>query len=121
MRGQELPISTIVLIVVAIIILVLAIFFIVLPIAGVSFGSSPSTNMTSFTFNCQTYCGQPSNNNNVPANTEFCTSTINYGGQTYHCYNSSNGKVIATCAYTADNGTYFSNVDSFCCRRTGSC
>lgn len=122
MRGQELPVSTIVLIVLALIILVAAIFFIVLPIYNTPTNNTPSTNMSSFEFNCQTYCGQPTNNNNAPSSTEFCTKTLNYQGATYHCYDTYDGNTnpIATCAYLADNGTYFSHVDQVCCGG-GSC
>lgn len=122
MRGQGLPITSVILIIMAIIILIFALVFIILPIVGVGTPPAPDTNMSSFTFNCQTYCGQPNSpTNDIPANSKFCTSAINYQGTTYHCYDSYAGKTIATCSYTAYNGTFFSTVNAACCTGTGKC
>ncbi|MCL5101640.1 MAG: hypothetical protein M1348_03465 [Candidatus Parvarchaeota archaeon] len=114
MKGQGLPITAVILIILAIMILVLALIFIILPILGFGSPSPPNTSMTSFAFNCQTsYCGQPSNgasNNNNRFDTKFCTAQITYQGKIYNCYSSYSSKVIATCSYTADNGTYFQNI-----------
>jgi hypothetical protein len=71
--------------------------------------------MASFTFNCATYCGQPASANNIPADTYFCKDTIDYNGTIYHCYDVFEGKQIATCSYTAQNGTRWSDIGSVEC------
>ncbi len=112
MKGQELPISTIVLIVLAIIILVLALVLIVLPITKTPTPSSSAVNnITTFTFDCSTYCEQ-SSGMNVPANTPFCKASVVYpkGGTTYYCWSTYNGKQIATCTDYADNGSVYENL-----------
>ncbi len=118
MKGQELPINTIVLIVLVLVILVLALIFIVLPIARTPVPTSSPGNMTTFTFDCSTACGQPQTSaNNNPANTEFCADTITYQGTVYHCYSTYGGKTIATCSYQAYNGTFYNDIGSVTCSK----
>jgi hypothetical protein len=115
MKGQGLPTSTMVLIIMSIVILVFAIIFIIIPILHTSTPTPPSTAMSSFVFNCATYCGQPASLNNIPSNTYFCTKTLDYNGTIYHCYDPYGGKPISTCSYTSQNGTVWNNLDAATC------
>jgi len=108
-KAQELPVSTIILIVIAIIVLILVMVFIIVPdIHGVkifSNTSAPSGAMSSFKYDCSVYCGSASNN--TPADTRFCTASIDYQGNIYHCYSQYDGAYIydkGVCTYTASNG-----------------
>lgn len=103
MRAQELPISTIVLIILALVILVLAIVFIVIPISKPSIppANNNSTTLQEFTFNCQVSpsCPQSPSTNVIPSSTGYCSATTSGG---LHCYSPQIG---ATCQYQDPNGT----------------
>lgn len=113
MRAQELPTSTILLIVLAIIVLVLVFIFVLHPVS--LFGlPSPSLNLTSFVHNCQIDCDTATSNN--PANTAYCKDTMIYQGNLIHCYNiTSSGNIgKGSCTYTADNGSLITANSSTC-------
>ncbi len=84
MKGQGLPVSTLIIILLAILILVLVVVFVILPISKTS-GSitPPSSNVSSFQFTCSTDCSLASSPN--PASTSFCTATMP-GYSSLHCY-----------------------------------
>ncbi len=108
MKGQELPINVVVLIIIALIILVLAIFFIVLPIlhTPVQNTNTTQTGFAQFQLNCGSYCPPPETQNLAPPQTQFCTAT--YGN--FHCWSPYNGGYVydgGSCAYQAANGTRF--------------
>ncbi len=106
---NKIYIYIIVVIVIAIIVLILVMVFIIVPdIHGVkifSNTSAPSGAMSSFKYDCSVYCGSASNN--TPADTRFCTASIDYQGNIYHCYSQYDGAYIydkGVCTYTASNG-----------------
>ncbi len=98
-KGQELPVSAIVIIILALVILVLAIIFIILPISKTSSSiTPPSTNISAFEFTCSTACSLANNPN--PANTNFCTDTMP-GYSSLHCYS----KIPGTSSYFYGSGS----------------
>lgn len=118
MRGQGLPISAVVLIIIAVSVLVLALVFIVFPIAHFHTSPPPNDSLQTFTLNCETGCGQiwpasGATTNDNPIDTTFCQDT--YDG--YNCYSTAAGETspIATCTYTADNGKTWSDLDAASC------
>ncbi|MCL4399316.1 hypothetical protein M1293_02305 [Candidatus Parvarchaeota archaeon] len=106
MKAQELPVSTIVLIVMGLVILVLALVFIVLPAATTHFPAPQATNISAFAIYCEHYCSIAVNP--TPAYTLFCQATAVQDGQTYHCYSEYQGSYIyppdGVCNYTTYNG-----------------
>ncbi len=122
MKGQELPINTIVLIVLVLIILVLALVFIVLPIARTPTPSPQSiSSIETFTESCSTYCYNAANSQagDAPWNTQFCTATTAYQGHTYHCYSDSpsTSTPIYECGYEAYNGTFYTDIGQIICSK----
>ncbi len=101
MKGQGLPISSVILIIIAIVVLILAIVFIILPIFKFSPPSPQNGDIQTFIHNCGDYCYEASTNPAYYTN-QFCTASLTYQGTTYYCYQSN---VYGTCSYKAPNGT----------------
>ena len=106
MKGQEIGISTVILIALGLIVLVLVIVFVILPITR--FSPPPSNyNLTEFQHTCQVDCGIATQDS--PSTTQFCQATAYLNGQILHCYSQfapnqyiyDNGQ----CVYIAKNGT----------------
>ncbi len=83
MRGQGLPITSVILIIIAILVLILAIIFIILPILKFNPPSPQNGDLQTFTHNCGDYCYEAQVNQSY-AN-KFCTATLTYQGTTYSC------------------------------------
>jgi hypothetical protein len=80
MKGQELPISTVILIIIAVLVLVLAIYFIVLPVARAPFSApTQGDNLTLFEHQCAAYCG-------LSDAIQFCKANLAYSGAVLNCY-----------------------------------
>ena len=115
MKGQELGISTVVLIVLGLILLVLVIYLVILPI--VRFSPPPSNyNLTGFQHTCQVDCGLASQDS--PSQTQFCQASAYINDQTLHCYSqyAPNQYVYGNgqCLYTARNGSQMTADSSTC-------
>ena len=101
MKGQGLPISSVILIIIAIVVLILVMLFIILPIFKFNPPSPQNGDLQTFIHNCGDYCYEASANPSYYTNL-FCTSTLTYQGTTYNCYDPS---VSGACSYKAPNGT----------------
>ncbi len=112
--GQELGISTLILIVLGIILLIFVIVFVLHPISLFSPNYNGNYNMTVFVHNCQVYCSTASSND--PAYTEYCQYTFTYNSRLLHCYNitSSGGIGEGSCTYIASNGSQVTANSSTC-------
>ncbi len=99
MKGQELPVSTLVIIILALLILVLAIVFVIIPVYKTSRSiTPPPSNVSTFSFTCSTACSLASNPN--PASTSFCKDTMP-GYSSLHCYS----QIPNTNSYFYDSGS----------------
>ncbi|MCL5976193.1 MAG: hypothetical protein M1580_01175 [Candidatus Parvarchaeota archaeon] len=99
MKGQGLPVSTLIIILLAILILVLVVVFIILPISKTSNSiKPPASNVSSFEFTCSTDCSLASSPN--PASTSFCTATLP-GYPSVHCYS----QIPGTSSYVYGSGS----------------
>lgn len=118
MKGQGLPVSTLIIIILALLILVLAIVFVVIPISKTSSSvKPPSANISAFEFTCSTACSTATSSN--PANTAFCTDTMP-GYSNLHCYSKIPGTTNnyfydkGECIYTDSFGTTITASQSDC-------
>lgn len=99
MKGQELPVSTVIIIILALLILALVMIFVVLPILRTSTSvKPPASNVSTFEFECSTDCSLANNPN--PVNTSFCKATMP-GYPSLHCYS----KIPGTNSYFYGSGS----------------
>ncbi|MCL4373058.1 hypothetical protein M1384_03275 [Candidatus Parvarchaeota archaeon] len=99
MKGQGLPISTLIIIIFGLLILFLVVIFVILPISKTTSSvKPPASNVSAFEFECSTDCSLANSPN--PASTSFCTATMP-GYSSLHCYS----QIPGTTSYFYDSGS----------------
>lgn len=115
-KGQDLPMSIIILIPLGLILLVLIIELVILPATRFSPPPASSYNLTTFEHTCQVNCGLAVQD--APSQTNFCRASAYISGQTLHCYSQfiPNQYVYDTgqCIYTAQNGSQMTANSATC-------
>ncbi len=117
MKGQGLPISAVIIIILAVVILLFVVLLVILPISKTSNSlKPPSSNVSSFQFECSTDCSLASSPN--PASTSFCTATLP-GYPSVHCYSTIPGTSnyiygSGSCIYTDSFGKQITADSSDC-------
>lgn len=117
MKGQELPVSVIVMIIMALVILVLALVFVVIPVSKTTSSlTPPSSNISAFEFTCSTACSLA--NSPTPSSTSFCTDTMP-GYSSLHCYS----EIPSTTSFFYDSGscTYTDTVGNTVTANSSDC
>ncbi|MEM3190507.1 MAG: hypothetical protein QXU98_01015 [Candidatus Parvarchaeota archaeon] len=116
MKGQGLPISTVILIALGLILLGLVLALVILPIARFNPPPSSNYNLTTFEHTCEVDCGTATQDS--PSHTSFCQASAYINGQMLHCYSQfmPNQYIYDTgqCVYTADNGSQMTANSTTC-------